>query len=448
MNIPSTATIEPQHSNAPLISLEDARKVLWLRNYPRPLGELYDEGYLNQSRLEWAATKAYDPHLRQAAQILMSRPKPEKPVEKREKKLPLELPDLALSIGITMEQARSTEWPFPPFRRQLMGMLVETKQLSLKDLGYAAENAWEDRVRRAATALMLGRINQSINEPAPSAGFIKVLSGGKSYAERKQYQIALVEGMIMGTVFGLVIALFTWLLTRHPSTQSTMSLSEAIKSPVGIMALALLLGLFGLYFLGLFLLDRFILDRLDKQIDNYRKGQKGEERVVEVILQTLDGNWSLFRNIQLPGNNKGDLDTVLVGPSGAWVLEIKNFSGEYRNIGEQWEYRVGNSWKLHKKSPSRQARNNAARLGNFLKADGIQQWVDAAVVWANQESRLTVENPSVAVWQLDRLPDELGNVWQEEKVPAATRTRIVEKLTKLCQRQEENRKTDTKNATT
>jgi hypothetical protein len=187
---------------------------------------------------------------------------------------------------------------------------------------------------------------------------------------------------------------------------------------------------------------------LDQQIDNFREGQKGEERVVEVILQTLDGNWFLFRNIQLPGRNKGDLDTVLVGPSGAWVLEIKNFSGEYRNIGEQWEYRAGNSWKLHKKSPSRQARNNAARLGNFLKADGIQLWVDAAVVWANQESRLTVENPSVAVWQLDHLPDELGNVWQEEKISATTRTRIVKKLTKLCQRQEENHKTYAKNATT
>lgn len=124
-----------------------------------------------------------------------------------------------------------------------------------------------------------------------------------------------------------------------------------------------------------------------------------------------------------------------VEPSGVWVLEIKNFSGEYRNIGEQWEYRVGNRWKLHKKSPSRQAQNNAARLGNFLKADGIQQWVTAAVVWANQESPLTVENPTVAVWPLEHLPDELGNVWQDEKVTIAIRTRIVEKLTKLCQSQ-------------
>lgn len=448
MNTSSMVTTDPQQSNTPVISLEDARKVIWLRNNPRPVGELYDEGYLNRSRLEWAVAKAYDPRLRQAAQFLLMHVRPEKPVEKLAKKLPLELPDAALSIGITMEQARSTEWPFPPFRGQPMGMLVETRQLSLKDLGYAAENAWDERVRRAATALMLGRVNQKVKEPFPSAGFIKVFSGGRSYAERRQYQFALLEGTILGTVLGFLITFFIWLLTRHTSTRSTLTLPEVIKSPVGLIGLVILIGLFVLSLLGPFLLDRLILKRLDQQIDNFRKGQKGEERVIEVILQTLDGNWALFRNIQLPGRNNGDLDTVLVGPSGVWVLEIKNFSGEYRNIGERWEFQVGNSWKPHQKSPSRQAQNNAARLGNFLKADGIQQWVNAAVVWANQESRLTVENPSVAVWQLDRLPDELGNVWQEEKIWATTRARIVEKLTKLCQRQDENRKTYTKNTTT
>ncbi len=42
------------------MGLEQARKVMWLRSNCRPLGELLDEGYLNQSRLEWAAEKAYD----------------------------------------------------------------------------------------------------------------------------------------------------------------------------------------------------------------------------------------------------------------------------------------------------------------------------------------------------------------------------------------------------
>jgi hypothetical protein len=52
------------------MSLEEARSVLWLRNNPRPLGELLDKGYLNKRRLQWAAERAYDPRLRAAAQGL------------------------------------------------------------------------------------------------------------------------------------------------------------------------------------------------------------------------------------------------------------------------------------------------------------------------------------------------------------------------------------------
>jgi hypothetical protein len=43
----------------------------------------------------------------------------------------------------------------------------------------------------------------------------------------------------------------------------------------------------------------------------------------------------------------------------------------------------------------------------------------------------------IAVWTLDRLADELGNVWSDSPIAGATRDRIIEKLTKLCARQVE-----------
>ena len=53
-----------------------------------------------------------------------------------------------------------------------MGALVEGKLLSLKDLGYAVENAWDEKVRQAAIALSLVRLNQAVLEPVPPAGFV------------------------------------------------------------------------------------------------------------------------------------------------------------------------------------------------------------------------------------------------------------------------------------
>jgi hypothetical protein len=413
------------------LSIDQARKVLWLRTYPRPMGELFDEGYLNRDRLQWAAEKAYDPRLKEAARILLNPNKSTQSAVKPVQATTLELPKEALSIGITLEKARSTAWPLHPYKGQPMGTLVETRQLSLKDLGYAVENAWDERVRRAASALLLVRMNQKVKEPAPSAGVIKVIFGGRSFAERRQLQYTLLEGCILGFLIGIGVAISIWAFISAAVKRADLVSQGSSHSPLSFLTVLILIILFGISFLGINLFNKIILGNMDKKIEAYRKGQEGEDKVVETILHSLDGNWSLFRNIQLPGRSKADLDAVLVGPPGVWVLEIKNYKGCYRNIGEAWQVQTRKGWRLLPKSPSRQAKNNASHLGEFLKADGINHWVNGTVVWANPESQLSVENPPVAVWPLDRLPDELGNIWQGDKLTSAMKEQIVKKLSKL-----------------
>jgi hypothetical protein len=46
-----------------------------------------------------------------------------------------------------------------------------------------------------------------------------------------------------------------------------------------------------------------------------------------------------------------------------------------------------------------------------------------------------VENPSTAVWMFNRLPDELGNIWQSKKLSTEERIKIAEKLNKLFESQ-------------
>jgi len=416
------------------MNLEEARKVLWLKSNHRPLGELFDEGYLNQTRLEWAAEKAYDPALKEASKFLLNwlKQSSQKPVPEKKDLLPS---GVQLPSGINLEQARATSWSLAPFKGQPMGMLVETKQISMKDLGYAIENAWDERVRKAAMVLMLVRLGQAIKEPETPSGFLNVISGGKSYAEFKQDQLTLIQGMMFGAVLASLIGWVIWTFPKQSSTQTGKSISDILSTPTGIIAFIVAISiLVGLGLLTSFLFEQ-IIKKIDKQKENYRKGEEGENRVVESMGQVLDGNWSLFRNIVLPGRKKTDLDAVLVGPSGVWALEVKTFTGTYRTIGEHWEYRIGNRWKLSNKNPSRQAKDNAVRLSDFFKADNISQWVTPAVIWANQEAPLAIENPSVAVWQYSRIPDELGNIWQGEKLAVVERNKITEKLSRLCEQQ-------------
>lgn len=418
------------------MNLEEAQKVLWLKSNPRPLGELMEEGYLTTERLEWAAQWAYNPRLKEAAKLILES------IYHASVTLPIEKPqafdakakEAAVEIGISLDQARSTIWPFPPYKGQPIGALIESKQLSLKDLGYAAENAWDPKVRQAAIVFSLLRLNQAVKEPVPSAGFVHVLSSGRSYAERRQLRLSLWQGAILGALLTFLLAflLVITINSNRPSSTASTSITEIVLSPALIVAIVVVVG--STVLVGSLIGAAFnkIIDRLDKQIDEHRRGQEGEEKVIQLILQVLDGNWRVFRNLNLPGSDKGDLDIVLVGPPGVWVLEVKNFQGKYRNIGGNWEYRTGKAWRPAIVNPSKQVINNAYRLKNFLKADRLNVFVESAIVWANQDSSLSIENPAVAIWRYDRLPDELGNIWHGEKLSPAERTKIVDKLALLC----------------
>jgi hypothetical protein len=409
------------------MTVEDARRVMWLRNNHRPLGELLDDGYLTRGRLEWAAAKAYNPALKQAAQVLLA----EQHVQQTQTE------GAPFPVGISIEDARNTDWPLPPYKGRKMGELVESLELSLKDLGYAIENAWDKRVRHAAIALMLVRVDQIVREPPTPAGPLRVVSGGRSFAERRQLFLAMIEGLLLGAVLVVPATLLISGLTRQPSGPQGKPLTYFLATPTRIIAIVFVLAIIATaVWLFFWLLER-IIKSLDESIENYRKGEEGEERVEIVLRQALDGRWAYFRNVIVPGRPKSDIDGILVGPPGVWALEVKTLTGEYRNIGDEWEYRAGNQWKPTRAKPSWQADKNAIALKNFLAADGIKLYVNGAVVWANPDSRLTVENPSVAVWELDRLPDEVGNVWVEDKLTEAARKRIIEKLTKLCEREEE-----------
>jgi len=317
------------------MSLEDARAVLWLRNNHRPLGELLDEGYLDERRLVWAAEKAYDDKLKQAAGVLLEWIR-QNPSEDKSavRSTPREsLP--AIEARLTLQQARATLWPFRPLKGQPMGALFDARQLSIKDLAHAIENAWDERVRQAAVVLMAVRLNQVVEEPTPPAGPLKVVSGGRSHSEAKQFAWTSVQGMLIGAV-GVLWLLLVVVAVRSLASASDPQAIKGVASPAGIVALLILLALTAGLGWSINRLLGLAFKKLDSQIKSYRTGQEGEDAVVEAMRQSLDGNWTLFRNVVLPGRNRGDIDAVLVGPPGVWALEVKAFNGEYRNVGEQW----------------------------------------------------------------------------------------------------------------
>src|SRR5262249_12631372 len=160
--------------------------------------------------------------------------------------------------------------------------LVERQQLTLKDLGYAAENARDQRVRQVAVALLLVRLNQVVTEPPSPAGLLHVVSGGRSFAERRQYQLVSLEAALVGAIFGAGMARLVPDLLSSFSTPAKPLQPEATSPIVIAIAILMIVIILALPFLLMAVLDR-ILKRIDKRIQYHRKGHEGEERVVATM---------------------------------------------------------------------------------------------------------------------------------------------------------------------
>ncbi|OYT61918.1 MAG: hypothetical protein B6U69_02725 [Thermofilum sp. ex4484_15] len=97
---------------------------------------------------------------------------------------------------------------------------------------------------------------------------------------------------------------------------------------------------------------------------SYSRGLSGEIKVLRE-LQSLPDDYVVVHSLPIP--NLGDLDFVVVGPSGVYAIEVKNWFGKSLEVGGgTWRIRVGNRFKVIK-SPVQKLKARVA----FLKRNGI-----------------------------------------------------------------------------
>ena len=127
---------------------------------------------------------------------------------------------------------------------------------------------------------------------------------------------------------------------------------------------------------------------------NIRKGLEGE-RSVALELSGLSDEYLLLNDVMLPGA-RGNSDHVLVGPTGVFVFETKNYSGKYVCYGDRW-FLQGRRQKYDVKSVSVQAKNNADTLGELLHTSGFTVQVNPVIVFTHPAVQLWLHHPTVPV---------------------------------------------------
>jgi NIMA (never in mitosis gene a)-related kinase len=97
-----------------------------------------------------------------------------------------------------------------------------------------------------------------------------------------------------------------------------------------------------------------------------------------------------------------DIDHVVVGSNGVFVIETQNNNGAISCSRDSWS-----QWKTGKKgggyrgklgSPSKQAKRNASLLGSLIgRRLHTRLFVNPFVVFANEKAALNLKKPTVSV---------------------------------------------------
>ena len=119
-------------------------------------------------------------------------------------------------------------------------------------------------------------------------------------------------------------------------------------------------------------------------------GSWGERKALSKVKRKLPDGFHIFTNVHV--HDRMESDMVVVGPTGVFVLEVKNLNGEIEG-GES-----DKQWTLHKvgqkggrysktlKNPLGQMRRNVYIVSQYLKMENCPVWVEGFVLFPNSNT--------------------------------------------------------------
>jgi hypothetical protein len=155
----------------------------------------------------------------------------------------------------------------------------------------------------------------------------------------------------------------------------------------------------------------YTLDEPPQHVRNWKLGAEGERRTATALKPLLRKGWTVEHDVQQQG--KANLDHVLTGPPGVFLLETKNLAGtigledgvlvarQFDDPDEIYRYR----------SLAPRMRGQAKEISARIQANsGRRTWVNAvAVIWGHfPQGLVTTENVTyihgdrLAAWLTDR----------------------------------------------
>jgi Nuclease-related domain len=150
-----------------------------------------------------------------------------------------------------------------------------------------------------------------------------------------------------------------------------------------------------------------LFDSPPAHIERWRSGADGEKSTARTLRPLLRRGWKLFNDIN---TGDGNIDHVLVGPAGIFMLESKRLAGQVRveagKLTVRWHEDPDDGYE--NESIARRARGAAFDVHSRIDTPGSSPWVQPVVVlWADFEQR-SIECDNVAWVRGDELASVLA----------------------------------------
>ena len=68
-------------------------------------------------------------------------------------------------------------------------------------------------------------------------------------------------------------------------------------------------------------------ERLNRSAELYERGAEGEQATADALKSLPADSWTVFHDVRWPGRRYANIDHVVVGPPGVFVIDSKNWSG-------------------------------------------------------------------------------------------------------------------------
>ncbi len=159
------------------------------------------------------------------------------------------------------------------------------------------------------------------------------------------------------------------------------------------------------------------------QLKNSVKGGWGEMVASFGVSLNLPDTWYCFENALIPvGDRVTEIDRLIVGPGGVFLIEVKNWGGVYAAFRDNWKYKKNNQWVPLDTSPTKQSSYHQRCFYKWLRplVPGLpRDFVHAPVVFLSVRW-LGVNQCSVPVLSgvsaLRKFLNEAGTVLSHEQV--------------------------------